>query len=256
MKSLYTVGLLSAMPEELGKTISNLENVTKKNYGNLEIFSGNLKFSKLENISIKIISAWSGWGKVNASYAVTRLISEAEKQNLHMDFIMFTGVAGAANSNINQWDIIVAESLIQHDMDASPIYEKFVIPGLNIAEIKMDKELQNWALNSLKRFTCSAGNPFGKVYKGLIATGDKFVDDQKEMGLISKSFLELKAFEMEGASVSQVCFLESIPLLIIRVISDSADHSAASSFEEFIIEYNNKSWDLIRSLILNIQDLS
>ena len=255
MKSFYTIGLLSAMPEELGNTISKLDNVIKKNYGNLEIFSGNLIFSKLENINIKIIAAWSGWGKVNASYAATRLISEAEKQNLKMDFILFTGVAGAANLSINQWDVVIAESLIQHDMDASPIYEKFVIPGLNLAEIKMDKELQNWSFNSLKKFTDNLNNPFRKVHKGLIATGDQFIDGQKEMGLISKRFVELKAFEMEGAAVSQVCFLESIPLLIIRVISDSADHSAASTFEEFIVDYNNNSWDLIKSLILNIQDL-
>ncbi len=256
MKSLYTIGLLSAMPEELGITISKLDNVTKKNYGNLEIFSGNLRFSNSEKIRIQIIAAWSGWGKVNASRTATRLISEAEKQKLNIDFIIFTGVAGAADININQWDIVIAESLIQHDMDASPIYEKFVIPGLNVAEIKMDQKLWNWALNSLKKFTENVNNPFGKVYKGLIATGDKFVDDQKEMGLISKSFLELKAFEMEGAAVSQVCILESIPLLIIRVISDSADHSAASCFEEFLIGYKNKSWDLLEFLILNIQDLS
>ena len=83
----YTIGLLSAMPEELGHTIDKLDKVIKKSYGNLEIFLGNLPLSKSENINIKIITAWSGWGKVNSTYAATRLVCEAEKQNLKLDLL-------------------------------------------------------------------------------------------------------------------------------------------------------------------------
>ena len=61
---------------------------------------------------------------------------------------------------------------------------------------------------------------------------------------------------MEGGAVSQVSILESIPLLVIRVISDNADHSAAISFERFVAKYNEHSWDLINSLFLNIKDLN
>ena len=252
----YTIGLLSAMPEELGHTIDKLKNVIKKSYGNLEIFLGDLPISKSKNINVKIITAWSGWGKVNSTYAVTRLICEAEKQNLELDFIVFTGVAGAASSKLNQWDIVIAGSLFQHDMDARPIFEKFVIPGLNLAELKMDSKLNNWAINSLKKMKEKSTNPFGEIYSGLIATGDKFIDDKKEINKLLKSFPELKAVEMEGGAVSQVSILESIPLLVIRVISDNADHSAAISFERFVAKYNEHSWDLINSLFLNIKDLN
>ena len=250
----YIVGLLSAMPEELGLTLRNLDNLSKKSYGSLEIFSGDLKFLQSKNIEIKIFAAWSGWGKVNASYAVTRLICEADKQNMNFDFILFTGVAGAACSSLNQWDIVLAKSFIQHDMDARPLFKQYVIPGLNISSIKMNASLHNWALKSLKEHFPNKSQ-FGQIHSGLIATGDKFVDNKMEMQKICKNFPELKAVEMEGGAVSQVAFMESIPLLVIRVISDNADHSAGSSFEKFIVEYNNVSWNLISSLLINLNFL-
>ena len=201
----YNIGLLSAMPEELGLTLSKLENLSKILYGTLEIFSGDLTFLKSKNIEIKIFAAWSGWGKVNATYAATRLISEADKQNLNLDFILFTGVAGAACSSLNQWDIVVAKSFIQHDMDARPLFEQYVIPGLKIASIKMNISLSRLGLGILKeRF--SSNSQFGEIHSGLIATGDKFVDDKMEMQKICKNFPELKAVEMEGGAVSQVAF--------------------------------------------------
>ena len=95
-----------------------------------------MTFLKSKNIEIKIFAAWSGWGKVNASYAATRLISEADKQNLNLDFILFTGVAGAACSSLSQWDIVVAKSFIQHDMDARPLFKQYVIPGLKLHQLK------------------------------------------------------------------------------------------------------------------------
>ena len=61
---------------------------------------------------------------------------------------------------------------------------------------------------------------------------------------------------MEGGAVSQIAIIESIPLLLIRVISDNADHSAADSFEKFVVEYNKKSWELIKELLLNIKSLN
>ena len=250
----YNIGLLSAMPEELGFTLSKLDNLSKKFYGSLEIFSGDLTFFKTKNLEIKIFAAWSGWGKVNASYAVTRLICEADKQNLNLDFILFTGVAGAACSSLKQWDIVVAKSFIQHDMDARPLFKQYVIPGLNMSSIKMNISLKDWAFESLKK-RFSTDSQFGQIHSGLIATGDKFVDDSMEIKKISKKFPELKAVEMEGGAVSQVAFMESIPLLVIRVISDNADDSAASYFEKFIVKYNDISWNLISSLLINLNSL-
>ena len=124
------IGILCAMPEEVGSTLDNLKNIKTKTYGDLEIYSGDWSYSnsasKPHNINIQLSIAWSGWGKVSAARAATRLICH-KFNNLKIDAIFFTGVAGAINSKLKQWDIIIPHKLIQHDMDARPIFEKLKI---------------------------------------------------------------------------------------------------------------------------------
>lgn len=251
-----TVGILSAMPEELGSTLDNLESLEKSKYGTLEIYTGNWKGSNSLPYEIKIITAWSGWGKVNSAYTATRIISEAERKNCKIDIILFTGLAGAIDTSLKQWDIVIADSFIQHDMDARPIFNQFTIPNLNISQIKTNENLRNWAINSLENnLKKSLLKKFGKIYKGLIATGDRFITDKNEINDLSHYFSELKAVEMEGGSVAQVLYLESIPYLAIRVISDQADKEAAESFSDFAKDYEKESWNLIKSLLQNIHNL-
>ena len=130
-----TVGILSAMPEELGSTIDNLESLEKSKYGALEIYTGNWQGSNSLPFEIKIITAWSGWGKVSAARAATRLIGLNLKSIPKISLIIFNGVAGSVNSNLNQWDIVIASQLIQHDMDARPIFSRYTIPEIGRAHV-------------------------------------------------------------------------------------------------------------------------
>ena len=125
------IGLISAVPEELGQILENLNDITESKYGDLTIFSG----CGLDQMKkIYITAAWSGWGKVSAARATTRIINSTINDR-KVDFLIFTGVAGAANKVVKQWDIVLADSIVQHDMDARPLFEKFEIPSLN--KIKM-----------------------------------------------------------------------------------------------------------------------
>ena len=252
-KSL-TVGILSAMPEEIGYLLENLDELKKVKYGSLDLYCGLWKGNNSNHIEINIISAWSGWGKVNSAYAATRIICEAEKQKCKLDLIIFSGVAGASNPSLKQWDVVIANSYVQHDMDATPLFEKFIIPNLEISEIKTNKNLQQWAKFSLEK-SCKNGllKNFGDFHSGLIATGDKFISSKEEMKLLRNFFPELLAVEMEGASVAQVSYLESIPFLAIRVISDQADDNAAQSFNNFIKSYKKESWNIIKSLLSKLE---
>ena len=251
-----TIGLISAMPEELGTTLINLKKLKKKNYGTLEIYSGFWEDHGMSDLEIKIITAWSGWGKVSSSHTVTRLICESEQQDSKLDLIIFTGVAGAADEFLKQWDIVIANSYIQHDMDASPLYPKYYIPILNTDFIKTNTRLKTWALNSLQNdLKKESKDTFGKINCGLIATGDKFISDKKDMKKLLSAFPDLKAVEMEGGAVSQVLIRERIPFLAVRVISDQADDQAGQSFQSFIKEYDMKSWLLVKTLLLNIEKL-
>ena len=98
---------------------------------------------------------------------------------------------------------------------------------------------------------------FGDVEIGLIGTGDKFISNSSVLENLVKDLPNLYAVEMEGAAVAQVCTQESVPFLILRVISDNADGSAAQNFSDFIEDYKGFSWDLIKSLItrLNISPI-
>ena len=200
MKSI-NIGLLSAMPEEIGSTIENLENLTLEEYGDLKIYYGKLK-KKVQNYeSVFITLAWSGWGKVSAARAITRILSGRYK----IDLIIFTGVAGAANRTLSQWDIVIANEVIQHDMDARPIFEKFVLPPLKKAKLESNSFLKNWFFSSLiKSLNNGDLSKFGHIKKGLIATGDSFISDESVIKRLKDELPNLEAIEMEGGSVAQV----------------------------------------------------
>ena len=91
-----------------------------KKYGDFEIFTG--EWVNILNCKILISVAWSGWGKVSAARATTRLISN-NFSDIKINLIIFTGVAGAVDLNLKQWDIVISEAVMQHDFDASPLFK-------------------------------------------------------------------------------------------------------------------------------------
>ncbi len=248
MKSI-NIGLLSAMPEEIGSTIENLENVKTLEYGDLKIYYGKLRKKVPNYNSVYITLAWSGWGKVSAARAVTRLLAGRNK----VDLIIFTGVAGAANKSLNQWDIVIANEVIQHDMDARPIFEKFVLPPLKKAKLESNNILKNWIYSSItKSLENGYLTKFGKIKKGLIATGDAFISDEEVIRRLQDEIPNLEAIEMEGGAVAQVAEQECVPWAIVRVISDGADSNSEIDFDKFLKDYVANSWELLDCILDNI----
>lgn len=243
------------MPEEIGETISHLKNIKNLTYGDLSISSGELINEDTTNNNIFITTAWSGWGKVSSARAATRLLSTKYK-NKSVDLIIFTGVAGAVDKMLNQWDIVIANNLIQHDMNASPIYPKYVVPSINKIYIEVPKNLIQWSEKALnKELKSEKQKGFGRVFTGKIATGDLFISDRNVLSKLSKDIPYLYAVEMEGASVAQVAYQEKVPCLVIRVISDQADNGAALDFEDFLKIYEKRSWHIIKALLQNLKTL-
>jgi|OM-RGC.v1.008901428 adenosylhomocysteine nucleosidase len=245
------IGILGAMQEEIGNTINNLYNIEKKRYGDLTIVSGEIKIDKITKKKLFLSIAWSGWGKVSSARASTRLIGHKYKRT-NIDFLLFTGVAGSVDSHVRQWDIIIADSLIQHDLDARPIFERFHIPVFNKDELSPKKEWLEWIFKTLnKNFESKKLKFFKNLYKGQIGTGDQFISNKKEILELKKNLPNLKAVEMEGGSVAQVAMQEGIPWVVIRVISDSADESASTDFSTFLKIYNKVSSNLIEVIAEN-----
>lgn len=245
------IGILGAMKEEIGELEDHLNNTNKINYGDLTIISGEFFFNQNTSQRIFLSMAWSGWGKVSSARTATRLIS-TKYNNSDIDLLLFTGVAGAISSELKQWDIIIPDMVIQHDLDARPIFKRFYIPSLNKDVLSPEKDWYDWIFKSIaKNLNSSALADFGKLKKGLIGTGDKFLSNKDDIKKLKSLLPELKGVEMEGAAVAQVAHQENIPWVIIRVISDSADDSAADEFSNFISNYSKSSWYLIFSILIN-----
>ena len=237
------------MPAEIGTTLENLQNQIETNWGDLRIISGEWYEPGANCPSLYISVAWSGWGKVSAARAATRIIGTLFKEK-SIDIILFTGVAGAANSKLNQWDIVIPTELVQHDMDARPFYQRYVIPALKQARISAKNKWVEWASSAIKdSISKKECKHFGKVKTGLIATGDRFLAETSLVKNLSRELPGLYAVEMEGAAVAQVAYQERVPWLIVRVISDGADNSAAQTFNDFLKDYEKCSWYLIETLL-------
>ena len=234
------LGLLGAMPEEIGSALSHLKNLSCSDHGDLRVHRGSW------GDTVHLTLAWSGWGKVSAARAATRLLASEPS----IDLLIFTGVAGAADSALSQWDVVLADALVQHDMDARPLFPRFTLPSLNQDRLEPQHAWFNWAKSALlKAHDEGELDGFAQPISGLLATGDRFISDPGVLQTLRDALPGLRAVEMEGAAVAQVAEQEGIPWLVLRVISDGADESAAESFENFIKRYEQQAWRLIEALL-------
>jgi adenosylhomocysteine nucleosidase len=234
------IGVLGAMPEEIGSDLSHLQQLWNEKHGDLTIHHGSW------GEGIRLSLAWSGWGKVSAARAATRLLCSAPD----IDLLLFTGVAGAADPDLEQWDVVLANAVVQHDMDASPLFPRFTLPALNRAQLVPDSSWFQWASTALAQaYQAGEIDGFRTPSTGLIATGDRFIGNAAVLDALREALPGLKAVEMEGAAVAQVAEQEGIPWLVLRVISDGADANAAQSFGDFVQRYDRRAWSLIQALL-------
>ena len=239
------IALLGAMPEEIGSDLSHLKDLSCSEHGDLKIHRG----SWGDNVRLSL--AWSGWGKVSAARAATRLLASDPS----IDLLLFTGVAGAADPALRQWDVVLADAVVQHDMDARPLFPRFTLPALNQDRLQPQPAWFDWAKTALlEAHSASELDGFARPRSGLIATGDRFIGDPAVLQTLRDALPNLLAVEMEGAAVAQVAEQEGVPWLVLRVISDGADEAAAQSFEDCVKRYEEKSWRLIEALLQRCND--
>ena len=166
-------------------------------------------------------------------------------QEFGVDAIVVVGVAGATDSTVRIGDIVIADRLVQHDMDLKGVlgYERFDIPLLGVREMRSCDRLFAAAAEAAKRTIASPSYVNGvrnfskespQMHAGVIGSGDVFVCDPGERESLSAAIKDLKCVEMEGAAVAQVCVEHGVPFVVTRIISDEASGHAASDFGAFI----------------------
>ncbi len=224
---------MGAMPEEIEPIISKLENLKETRYAANTYYEGTYNGKEL-------VVAYSKIGKVFATLTATSLIEKFE-----CDTLLFSGVAGAISPDLNIGDLIIADGLVQHDLDITAFGHPYgYVPEGEVC-ILTDVALRNIA----KEVAKTKGL---KLVEGIIATGDQFVADPERKEWISKTF-KADALEMEGAAVAVVCDSLEVPFFVLRAISDSADMDASFNFDEFLESSAKISADFILSMVDKIK---
>ncbi len=209
------IGIIGAMSEELEILLKEMSLEKKDIKAKMEFNYGTL-WGK------KVVAVVCGIGKVNAAVCAQILASEYK-----VDKVINVGIAGGIGENIRPGDLVIADSLVQHDMDATAFGDKRgQIPRLDTFDFKSDTKLVELAYN------CSKESNEHKSFVGRIATGDEFVASVDKIRFLNKEFNAI-ACEMEGGSIAHVCYLNSIPFVVIRSISDNANTGAHMDFDKF-----------------------
>ncbi len=168
------------------------------------------------------VCAVCGMGKVAAAVCAQAMIMKYSPE-----CVINTGVAGSLNPEVSVCDAVIADSLVQHDLDTTPLGDELgFIDSIGRVVIPSDKKVSDALEDAAKK----AG--IKKVLRGRIASGDQFVASKERKDYIVNNF-GADACEMEGAAVAQVCFGAGVPFGVLRVMSDAADGSADMSYADF-----------------------
>lgn len=210
------IGIIGAMEEEVMslKELMKLKEV--RSIATLDFYVGTLN-------GASVVLVRGGIGKVNAAICTQILID-----CFHVNTIINTGVAGALSTELEIGDVVISSDALQHDFDASGFgYDLGVIPRMDNSYFRADEHLVNIALQASRKLSSNTN-----VFVKRIVSGDQFIADPTRKSQIVDNF-EGFCTEMEGASIAHVCYLNKVPFVIIRSISDKADDSAEVNFAEF-----------------------
>ena len=230
------IGIIGAMEIEVSGIIANMTDI--KN----EIISGSAYTSgKIDGKECVVVKC--GIGKVNAAVAAQTLILKYKP-----DMIINTGVGGSTSLNTHIGYVVIAENVIQHDMDTTAIGDKrgtVFLPEGNIDYIPCSKEV----VQKLEKACENIGETH--YVKGTVATGDQFITGNARRSALNEDFNAM-ACEMEGGSIGQVCYLNKVPFGIIRAISDSmGEEDDAVEYSIFSKTAAKKSIEIIIEFVKN-----
>lgn len=229
------IGIIGAMEEEVAVLNSMIENKKIINIAGLEFNEGTI-YEK------DVVVVECGIAKVNAAMCTQILISE-----FNVDAVINTGVAGALHKELNINDVVISTDAVQYDVDASPMGDPIgTIPRMKTSTFIADKRLVDLAHEAFQEEDTEY-----KAYKGRVVTGDKFVADNETKKILREKF---KGYccEMEGGAIAHVAYCNNIPFVIIRAISDKADSSADTTYEEFVKKAAITSKDMVLGILKRI----
>jgi adenosylhomocysteine nucleosidase len=234
------IGIVAALHQEISELLTLLSDAQRVRIGNRDFWTGAFEGQP-------VVVVLSRVGKVAAATTGAVLIT-----HFGVRAVVFAGVAGALAPGVAVGDVVVSSELLQHDVDASPLFPRWEIPLMGVARFTADAALADALRQSARAALAdphallgpAVMQAFGiaapQVHSGLIVSGDRFVCTSAESAVLRDALPDALAVEMEGAAVAQVCHEWGVPFAAIRTISDRADDTASVDFAQFIAEVDSR----------------
>ncbi|MEC5342982.1 5'-methylthioadenosine/S-adenosylhomocysteine nucleosidase [Brenneria populi] len=224
------VGIIGAMEQEVTLLRDRIENRQTLRRAGCEIYTG-----RLHGIDVALLK--SGIGKVSAALGTTLLL-----EHCRPDMVINTGSAGGLAATLKVGDIVVSDEVRYHDADVTAFgYEPGQMAGCPAAFIA-DEGLIALAKDAIAKLQLNA-------VRGLIVSGDAFINGAEPLARIRKTFPQAIAVEMEATAIAHVCHQFALPFVIVRAISDVADQESHLSFDEFLAVAARQSTHMVETML-------
>ena len=229
------IGIIGAMEDEVAGLKERMEQTTKTVLARMEFIDGFLEGKP-------VVVVRSGIGKVNAAVC-TQILAD----RFGVDAVINTGVAGSLDARIDIGDFVISTDAVHHDMDVTLFgYAPGEVPQLGQVSFEADKALADAA-----EAACRKAAPDQNVWRGRVVSGDQFIVSREKKKAITETFGGL-CTEMEGASIAHAAWLNGLPFLIVRAISDKADESAEMDYPTFEKKAARSSVEMLCEMLRNM----
>ncbi|MDO6563085.1 5'-methylthioadenosine/S-adenosylhomocysteine nucleosidase [Amphritea sp. 1_MG-2023] len=230
------IGIIGAMDEEVELLKQTLEGRQEYTIAGYSLYTGTMH-------GVEVVLLKSGIGKVNAAIGTTLML-----QTFQPTCVINTGSAGGFAAELNVGDVVICDEVRHHDVDVTIFgYEHGQVPGLP-AGFAPDDFLADVAQR------CIADMAGIQTVKGLIATGDSFMNCPERVAKTREHFPTMKAVEMEAAAIAQTCYQFDIPFIVIRALSDIAGKESNLSFDQFLLIAAKHSAEMVIAMVHCIAD--
>ncbi len=224
------IGIIGAMSVEVDALKARLKNAQTHTLSGIDFYEGTL-------CGKNTVLAKCGIGKVFAA-----MCAEAMILHFGVTHIINTGVAGTLTDELGILDIAIADGVVQHDMDTSPIGDPVgLISGINKIVLPTSDTLALSAMNAARKLGFSAK-------RGIVASGDQFISQATRKEFIKNTFSAI-CCEMEGAAIGHVCYINGVECLIVRAISDSATGEAELEYPQMVALAAERSQKMIEEIL-------
>lgn len=230
------IGIIGAMDIEVQALKELMDDAKIEKISSVEFYRG-----KIEGVDTVV--AVAGVGKVNAAVCAQTMILKYSP-----DYVINTGVAGGLAPELKIGDITVADRVVEHDMDTTPVGDELgFITGINKVYMDCDEKIANLMCEVIENL----GNV--NVVRGTIASGDQFIASDTQRQHIMKNFNAVSA-EMEGASIGHVCTMNDVKFGVLRSISDGANSDSAVDFPTFAKSAAETAVKIIRAMLCELRE--